>query len=121
VSGGINIAEPITINGTGVSSKGALYFLSGNNTYSGNITLGSNSTITSDAGNQTVSGTINGAHTLGITSAANWIQSGIIGGTSEPTQLTLSSSGSFQNTAAINIAGPAISNTGYRTYYSLWR
>ena len=80
ISGGITVAEPITINGSGVSSNGAIYFLSGNNTYSGAITLGSNSTITSDAGNQTISGTINGAYTLGIAAAGDWTQSGIVGG-----------------------------------------
>jgi autotransporter-associated beta strand protein len=80
ISNGIIVAEPITINGSGESNIGAIYFESGNNTYSGAITLGSNSTITSAAGNQTISGTINGAYTLGIAAAGNWTQSGIVGG-----------------------------------------
>jgi autotransporter-associated beta strand protein len=61
ISGGITVAEPITINGTGVSSGGAIKFTSGNNTYSGAITLGSDSTITSSSGTQIISATIDGA------------------------------------------------------------
>ena len=66
------------------------------------IYLGSNSTITSDAGNQTVSGTINGAHTLGITPAANWTQSGNIGATTAPTQLTI---GTTSSTGDVTLSG----------------
>ncbi len=69
VAGGLTVSEPITINGSGVSDVGAIYFESGNNTYSGAITLGSNATITSVAGNQIISGTISGAHALTITNS----------------------------------------------------
>ena len=94
ISGGLTFAEPITINGSGVSSNGAIYFLSGNNTYSCAITLGSNSTIISDAGNQIISGTINGGYTLGITSAANLALNGNIGSSTQPTSLTTTTTGS---------------------------
>ena len=47
ISGGLTVAEPITISGTGISSGGAIVFTGGNNTYSGAITLGATSTIVS--------------------------------------------------------------------------
>ena len=89
ISNGITVAEPITINGSGVSSNGAIYFLSGNNTYSGAITLGSNSTITSDAGNQTISAAINGAHTLTTNTQGNLTLSGVIGGSTPLSELSI--------------------------------
>ncbi|MFY7885828.1 MAG: beta strand repeat-containing protein, partial [Dolichospermum sp.] len=55
ISGGISVAEPITISGTGVSSDGAIKFTSGNNTYSGAMTLAATSTINSTGGQQTIS------------------------------------------------------------------
>ena len=60
ISGGISVAEPITISGTGVSSDGAIKFTSGNNTYSGAMTLAATSTINSTGGQQTISSIING-------------------------------------------------------------
>ena len=38
-------AEPLTISGAGVSSSGALYAVSGNNTFGGPVTLAADSTI----------------------------------------------------------------------------
>ena len=67
----------------------ALYFTSGNNTFSGNITLGSTSTITSASGNQIITGTINGAYNLSVTISGDWTQTGNIGGISKPTSLTV--------------------------------
>ena len=58
-------AEALTLNGTGISSTGALRNISGTNSWSGAITLGSNSTIGSDAGTLTLSGIVSGAFTLG--------------------------------------------------------
>jgi autotransporter-associated beta strand protein len=55
VSGGIVIpAEPLSLNGTGISSAGALRNLSGTNTFGGPITLQSASSILSDAGTLTL-------------------------------------------------------------------
>ncbi|NBP43115.1 MAG: hypothetical protein EBU65_03045, partial [Actinobacteria bacterium] len=48
ISNNITVAEPITINGTGVSGGGAIRLTSGSNTYSGSITLDSNSSIVSN-------------------------------------------------------------------------
>lgn len=60
VQGGISLANDMTLNGTGTTLNGALQNFSGNNTVSGNITLGSDTRIGSDAGNLTLSGTVNG-------------------------------------------------------------
>src|SRR6056300_563735 len=73
ISGGITVAEPINISGTGVSSGGAIRFTANNNTYSGAITLGATSSIVSNSGQQTISGTIYGANdnTEALTITAN--------------------------------------------------
>jgi len=80
---GLAIAEPITLNGSGVGGSGALSNLANNNTISGAITLGSAARINSDAGTLTVSNTITGA-TMGLTvgGAGNTTISGVIGTTS---------------------------------------
>ena len=62
-------AEPLTLNGSGVSNGGALRNISGNNSWLGNITLGSATTIGSDAGTLTIGsgaagGTISGTGPL---------------------------------------------------------
>ena len=93
------------VNGSGVSSNGAIYFLSGNNTYSGAIVLQSNSTMTSAAGNQTFSGTIDGAYDLTITAAAAWTQSGAIGGSSALADYSLTASSGNVTTNAITANG----------------
>jgi autotransporter-associated beta strand protein len=54
-------AEALTINGSGDNGAGALRNIGDDNTYAGAVTLGSNSTITSDADTLTVSGGISGA------------------------------------------------------------
>jgi autotransporter-associated beta strand protein len=69
LQGGVTVgAEALTLNGSGISSGGALRNISGNNLYSGTVTLGSASRINSDAGTLTVSNAsaISGA-TFGLT------------------------------------------------------
>ena len=69
LQGGITtLAEALTLNGTGISTSGALRNISGNNDYAGLVTLGSASRINSDADMLTLShgGTIIGA-TFGLT------------------------------------------------------
>ncbi|MDB6149871.1 MAG: hypothetical protein JWQ44_1319 [Chthoniobacter sp.] len=57
VADGITVGEPLTLNGIGVeASSGALANLSGSNTYSGGITLQTDSTISSRSGNLVLSG-----------------------------------------------------------------
>ena len=107
ISGGITVAEPITINGTGVSSDGAIKFTSGNNTYSGAITLGSDSTLTSTSGNQTISGTVNGAYALTVSAAGNWTHSGIIGGTTQLTGLSITANSyAIYSNKDVSVNGP---------------
>jgi len=61
ISGAITFARAVTISGIGATSEGSLMNRSGNNTFSGAITLGADSTIGSSAGIFTISGTITGA------------------------------------------------------------
>ena len=67
-------AVALILNGTGISGNGALENVSGNNTYTGLITLGSNATIGVDAGtiNLTNTGNITGAgYSLTLAGAGN--------------------------------------------------
>ncbi len=69
LEGGIAVgAEALALNGTGISSGGALRNVAGDNSYAGVITLGSASRINSDAGTLTIdsAGSITGA-TFGLT------------------------------------------------------
>ena len=68
LDGGITIvAEALTLNGTGISSGGALRNISGNNSYGGLITLATASRINSDDGTLT----LNVASGNGITGTFN--------------------------------------------------
>jgi len=101
LSGGITVSRPITINGTGVSgTSGGLHNLSGSNTCT-SVSFGSSSTLWSDAGTLTITGTIsansNGTTTGGagnITLAAN---NGLTGRLTinGPGTLTLSGTNAF--------------------------
>jgi autotransporter-associated beta strand protein len=69
LSGGISFAaEPLSIAGTGVSGRGALYNAAGDNTWTGAITQAAASTIGNQAGSLLISGGIDGAaHNLTFT------------------------------------------------------
>ena len=54
VQGGITVAEPLTLDGTGIAGDGALRNVTGTNTFTGAITLGSAARIASDAGTLTL-------------------------------------------------------------------
>ncbi|MEI7714137.1 MAG: autotransporter-associated beta strand repeat-containing protein, partial [Rhodospirillales bacterium] len=73
VLGGITVAtEALTLNGTGLSSNGALRNISGNNTIGGAITLSTTSKIVATAGTLTISGGVTGTDTnLTIGGAGN--------------------------------------------------
>ncbi|MES2694772.1 MAG: autotransporter-associated beta strand repeat-containing protein, partial [Verrucomicrobiota bacterium] len=80
--------QPLTINGPGFSStNGALRSLSGDNTWTGNVTIGNASLIQVDAGSLTFSGAVDGS---GNVSKAG------------PGNLILSGAGTLTGTAAIN-------------------
>jgi len=83
LQGGIAVgAEALTLNGTGISSGGALRNISGTNSWSGAVTLGSAGRINSDAGTLTVSGAVSGAtRPLTVGGAGDTVLSGVIGTT----------------------------------------
>jgi fibronectin-binding autotransporter adhesin len=61
LTGGIAVgAEALSLNGTGISSGGALRSISGNNSYAGAITLATGSSIATDADTFTITGGITG-------------------------------------------------------------
>jgi fibronectin-binding autotransporter adhesin len=103
VQGGIAVGtEALTLNGSGIASDGALRNISGTNSISGAITLGSATTIGSDAGTLTLSGAINnGGFLASVTGAGNATTSGVISGAGGLTKTgigTLTLSGGAANT-----------------------
>lgn len=102
-------AEPLTINGTGVSANGVISNSTTTAaTFAGPITLASNATINGKDANLTLSGTINGAYTLEITSTNKaFTQTGIVGGTTPPVSYTINAgTGLVTKGAAATVAGP---------------
>lgn len=116
-SGGITVTRNATLNGTGISTGGALRNISGDNTQSGNITLGSASRINSDAGTLTFSGAISGSG-LGLTvggSGNTAIQSAIGIGSGRLTKdgsgtLTLTASNAFSGNTLISAGSLVLGN-----------
>ena len=112
VQGGLSgVGEAITLNGTGISNDGALRNVSGSNTWSGAITLGSASRINSDAGTLTISGAIGGnAQNLTIGGAGNTAVSGVIGTTTGA--LTKDGAGTLTLSGANTYTGGTTINAG---------
>ena len=96
VQGGFSLSNALTLKGTGVGSNGALENVSGNNTFSGVITLGSAATIGSDiSGNTlTLSGVISGGFGLTKTGAGT---------------LTLSGANTFGGAITVTVGGGILS------------
>ncbi len=111
VQGGITVgAEALTLNGSGISSGGALRNISDSNTYGGAITLGSAARINSDAGTLTLDvasgNAVAGAHNLtfggaGNISVADAIATSAVIKDGAGT-LTLSASNAYQGGTTIN-------------------
>ncbi|MEO6874015.1 MAG: autotransporter-associated beta strand repeat-containing protein [Opitutaceae bacterium] len=105
--------EMLTLNGTGIASDGVLRNLSGNNTWTGAVTLGSNpgATIQSDAGLLTISGGISGnGRTLTVDGAGDTTLSGIIATTSGG--ITKNGGGTLTLTRANTFTGATTINGG---------
>jgi fibronectin-binding autotransporter adhesin len=82
MSNGITVSRSLVLNGDGLNYSGSLQNVSGNNTWSGNITNNSGARINSDSGTLTISGNITNAanQTLYIGGAGNTTVDGTITG-----------------------------------------
>jgi fibronectin-binding autotransporter adhesin len=113
---GLSIVEPLTLNGTGIASGGALRQLANTNTWSGAITLGSAARVNADAGTLTVSGGITNAGFLltvggaGSTTISTAVISGTGGLTKDGTgTVTLSANNTYTGTTTVS-AGTLLVN-----------
>src|SRR3989454_2616573 len=113
---GLVVAEPVTLNATGIAGGGALRQLANTNTWSGTITLGSAARVNADAGTLTVSGGItNGGFPLTVGGAGNTtISTTAISGTGGLTKdgtgtVTLSASNAYTGTTTVS-AGSLLVN-----------
>lgn len=101
--------EALTLNGSGVSGTGALRNMLGNNVWTGNVTLGSASTIASDSGTLAVSGTVNNSgNLLTVTGAGNTTLNGAVSGTGGLTKTgsgTLTLGGANTFTGDLTVSG----------------
>ena len=107
-------AEPLTLNGTGVSTNGALRNFNGTNTYAGLVTLGAPTRINSDTGTSLTlsnTGTITG-ETFGLTvgGEGNTTIASIIGTTSGT--LTKDGTGTLTLTGANTYSGGTTISAG---------
>lgn len=108
--------EALTLNGSGLGATGAFRNISGNNNFGGAITLGTASTISSDAGSLILTGGItNAGFTTTFTGAGNIAENGIISGSGGLTKngsgtVTLSGANTFTGTTTVS-AGTLQVNT----------
>lgn len=111
VQGGIAVGnENLTLKGDGIASDGALRNISGNNSWAGTVTLGSASTIASDAGTLTLAGSVNIAgFALTASGVGNTVANGVVSGTGG---VTKNGTGSVTVTAANTYSGGTTVNGG---------
>ena len=110
IQGGITTAaEPLSLNASGLAWDGALKNVSGNNNYTGPITLQSDSYIGSVSGTLTLSGGVSGAYALTIVGGGNVVVNSVIG-TGAGTlvnygNLTLSAANTYTGTTTVGTGG----------------
>jgi len=75
----VTVGNTLMLFGTGVANDGALRNISGNNSYTGAVTLGSAARINSDAGQLTVSNIVNSGFDLTVGGASTTLVVGVIG------------------------------------------
>jgi len=106
--------EFLTVSGTTTFNAGnasATVTTTGLQTYSGAVTLGGNTTLTSTgAGNITLGNTVNGAFTLAVNTAGTTIFNGVVGGTAQLVSVTTDAAGTTQ------LNGGAVTTTTTQTY-----
>ncbi|MFM7240128.1 MAG: beta strand repeat-containing protein, partial [Cyanobium sp.] len=111
-SNNVNVAENVTISGTGVTNSGAVRNIAGNNTLSGSLTLATNATIRSEAGLLTLSGAIAGSNTNAKTLTVDGGGNVNLSGSIASTITTLDKSGAGTttlngsvNSTSVNVSG----------------
>jgi autotransporter-associated beta strand protein len=115
LSGGVSpAAVPLNLSGTGITG-GALENVTGTNTYSGAITLSTNSSLGSDAGLLTVSGGVTGSGlNLALVGAGNGLVNSVIG--TGGGSLTMSGTGTWTLSANNTYTGTTNVNSGTLIY-----
>jgi fibronectin-binding autotransporter adhesin len=107
------VGEPLSITGTGYNGVGALQNLSGNNTWTGPITLAGAAQINSDGGLLTLGGNIvNGTNLLTVGGAGNTLITGVISPSGTSGGLTKTGTGILTLTGANAYTGLTTVNGG---------
>lgn len=94
----------LSVSGTSIVNTGTISG-SGDQTYTGPVTLGTNLTISSGAGNVTFTSTVNGAYTLTVNSAGITTFNGEVGGVVPLVKLITDAPGSTVINAPIHTTG----------------